>query len=367
MGLAEEAIRKVEDLLERWNDTEAKALAKWFEGKFILKPARVPGDQKMNLWQLNATVTSLAWGHKDGLLQNWPRTKEALPALAAKFSVEGRGEDFVREVTVNGVLYKNLQNVPKTSFMKMVNIVDGVWKTIRGWQRKALAGSPVVAFAGPDQFRGTAKAKYRASEDTMLIRATPAVVKRTGGEYASFEYILVHELGHRYEHLRHPTIDFGRPEWWTTPYSRTEGGFGHSEAFAELFALSHFGIKNWGSQEFGPVVDRFEALMTGQSEPEEKVRPSGFVQRFEDLGIPRTASSTRVAHRFLVGATLNLREEAARSLQNRPDAAKASTLAGVLVEILGLIAGPKVDARAVESMARRMAPDLVKQAIRLRR
>jgi hypothetical protein len=84
------------------------------------------------------------------------------------------------------------------------------------------------------------------------------VLKRGAG-YASFEYICVHELAHRYEKYNRLPEDFDKPQWWTTRYSRTEG-LGGSEGFAELFALGHFHLTgNWAPD----ILDRFEAVMTG--------------------------------------------------------------------------------------------------------
>lgn len=65
--------------------------------------------------------------------------------------------------------------------------------------------------------------------------------------------------------------------------------------------------------------------------------------------------------------TLHLREEAARSLANRPDGAKASTLAGVFAETITLMVGEGADPQAVEALARHEAADFVKKALRLRK
>ena len=92
------------------------------------------------------------------------------------------------------------------------------------------------------------------------------MLKRSGREYAGFEYIICHELGHRYEHKNHVPQDFDKADWWTSRYSRAEG-----ESFAELFALSNFKITNaGGSQE---ILDRFEAVMTGHEEDDDAPKP----------------------------------------------------------------------------------------------
>ncbi len=112
-------------------------------------------------------------------------------------------------------------------------------------------------FAAAQDFNGTVKGKYKSADDLLLVRTTPAVLKRADG-YASLDYILIHELGHRYEHkVRGLPVDFDKPAWWTTRYSRADSMAG-SESFAELFAIGHFGITgNWDAA----ILDRFEKVM----------------------------------------------------------------------------------------------------------
>ena len=111
-----------------------------------------------------------------------------------------------------------------------------------------------VALAPPGDFNGTATGKYKTDKDVLYLRATPKVLKGlSSGKYGSPEYILIHELGHRYERFNKLPADFDRPSWWTTRYSQKEG-----EAFAELFAIGHFGIKGTWDAE---TLSRFEAVM----------------------------------------------------------------------------------------------------------
>lgn len=269
MALGDELAQRVEDLLAHWDPAESKATAKWLADNFQFKVSKTPSGQKENKRRLELFWWGLNFPSIDHVKADWPAIKPSIPEIVAKFTTEG-GAEVPAQMEVGGVTYLNPIGLSKPALAKMASIVDAVFKSLHGWRRKALAGQPKVSFSGPDAFRGTSKARYNSTSDTMFIRATPAVVKRTGPQYASFEYILVHELGHRYEFLRRVHTDFSRREWHTTPYSETEGGFGHSEAFAELFALGHFGITSWGSQEFGSVIEKYETLMTsGQAEPSE--------------------------------------------------------------------------------------------------
>lgn len=299
MGLADELIRRVERLLDPWDPAGAKATAKWLEENFRFKVNKTPSGQKDNKKILELFWWGLNFPSESHVRNDWPKIKPLVPELVAKFTAEG-GADVPAEVEVNGVTYRNPLGLSRPALMKMVAVVDAILKSLQGWRRKALAGHLNVSFAGPDAFRGSAKGRYNAPSDTMFVRATPSVIKRSGAQYGSFEYIFLHELGHRYERVRRVHMDFGTRAWETTPYSEVEGMSGHSEAFAELFALGHFNITSWGPREFGPVIEKFEALMTaGKAEPAEEERPEGFVRRFEDLGVSDKPEAARVASRFL--------------------------------------------------------------------
>lgn len=92
--------------------------------------------------------------------------------------------------------------------------------------------------------------------------ATPKVLKRELGSYGSVDYILIHELGHRYERKNHVPEDFDQTEWWSTRYSTMEG-----ESFAELFAMGNWPAVARASllvdqEELGKRLQRFEQVMS---------------------------------------------------------------------------------------------------------
>ena len=137
----------------------------------------------------------------------------------------------------------------------MISGIEKVFSELVGWRKKALSGGVRVIFAGPKDFHGTASGTYRSETDELWIRATPGgKIQRAGSGYAGFDYVIVHELGHRYERKHHQPYDFDSSAWHTSRYSRKEG-----ESFAELFALSNFNMTSQGGAE---VLPRFEHLMT---------------------------------------------------------------------------------------------------------
>jgi len=96
------------------------------------------------------------------------------------------------------------------------------------------------------------RAKYREQTDEIWVRHNAKVDNEL---YGHLLYIIVHELGHRYEKY------YGLPNGWrdtyTTNYSKKQT-FSSSEAFAELFALSF-----WSKQykEYEKQIEWFRKIM----------------------------------------------------------------------------------------------------------
>ena len=241
----------------QWPSRIGNAFASWFMENFRIEVSNTPKGGKV----VKEKATLFMWEVRTGVAQtqstarlrsDWQALKPMVPTLVRLFSEES-GIEKVVEVLTPTATYINLKGLSAATFKEYVKSLDATFGALRGWRRKALSGKFKVALAGPDKFRGTVAGKYNAPSDTLFVRATPTVMRRSGGAYASPEYILIHELGHRFERL------YGSQSVpYTTPYSRQEGAFGNSEAFAELFALGHFGIRSWGSVDFGSIVDRFE-------------------------------------------------------------------------------------------------------------
>jgi len=262
-GLADQFETKIRDLLDGPLDSQkGKALAAWMSDNFHFKGSKTPKGGK----DLKNTLSMLHWALDVGLGQggnpevlrptiesDWSQIQPKLNDLVKLFTEEG-GKVVPKEVKVGANTYRNLSGFPEKQLDDYIKALEAVFDELKGWRKKALAGGLEVALAGPGEFRGTSSGKYKSSEDVLYVRATPKILKRSRGTYAAFDYIIVHELGHRYEYKRRPSIDFERQEWFTSPYSQKEG-----EAFAELFAISNFGIKGSWKQE---TVDRFENFMT---------------------------------------------------------------------------------------------------------
>lgn len=202
-----------------------------------------------------ASYVSPAWAESVGRL--WARMPPRLELVRAFATPRDVAGGAVTELKLPLAAYANRAGMAPKRFRAFAEAVEETLGDLRGWRRRALEGGLRVAFVGAQELRS--QGKYVRARDEMLVRMTPKVLQRSGG-YGTFQYILVHELGHRYE------ARAGAPPagavGYTTRYSYTEG-MGGDEAFAELFALGHFGIRGGGGKDWGDVLDRFEAAMAG--------------------------------------------------------------------------------------------------------
>jgi hypothetical protein len=263
-SLKDDLVHRMDQLFGSFDVKEATNLAKWFHGTFRFDSPKTPKGQKP-LKELASKfhyfLQDAGWksyapdGNPSSVKQAelvWQDLKPKATDLVQYFSNEGVSE-ILKELKIGANTYLNKADLPTESLQKYAKAMEKVFDELKGWRKKALSGGVTVAFATPRDFRGTVSGVYKRSEDILMVRATPAILKRTSGTYAAFDYIMVHELGHRYEHKNH-VQDFDHTEWITSRYSMTDG-----EAFAELFAISNFDLK--GPWDQGRV-ERFEALMS---------------------------------------------------------------------------------------------------------
>lgn len=244
--------------------SEGKEIGLWLEAHFQISNPKTPKGQKalkdlaqkLLWWLLHGLSASL--NPRETIEHTWKAIEPHLGDLAKHFSEEG-GTVIPKKLQIGGHTFTNGVGLDEKKLATYAGRLASIFDELRGWRRKALDGGVQVLLASPKDFGGgTAGGKYRSGTDTLLIRTTPSVLKREGKSYAGFEYIIVHELGHRYEHKHHVPVDFDRSEWWTTPYSKKEG-----EGFAELFALTNFGITSAHTTWDPSINGKFDSLMGG--------------------------------------------------------------------------------------------------------
>ena len=256
-GLGASLTQKMEALLAQPYDlNEAKNVGAWLKANFRFDSPKTPKGQK----DLKEELSKLGWylahgteAYQESVKLTWGQIKPRILDAVKYFTDEG-GKVVPQEIQLGGNTYLNQAGLDEATLSRYANRLEVLWSTIHGWRKKALLGGLKVSFASPRDFKGTASGKYKSSGDILMVRTTPAILKRDAG-YAGFDYILVHELGHRY-HLKGGRLpeDFDQPHWWTSKYSRQEG-----EAFAELFAIGNYRLTgSWDPA----VLERFEKVMT---------------------------------------------------------------------------------------------------------
>jgi hypothetical protein len=271
-GLADELEKRVESILRGpFERSKAYDLADWIT-KFFKVGISVRGHREMadsldrflgtlnqfrneHGWVLSPNADTMTQGSIRNL---WERDlKPKMGELIQYFTDEG-GSKLLSEYKIGSNTYLNKVGMSKDNLIKYATRLDALFSGLSGWRKKSLSGGLTVALAPPKSFRGTASGRYSASEDILYVRAIPKVLQRSSGTYGSIDYILIHELGHRYERYHQLTVDFDKPEWWTSKYSMTESMSGSSESFAELFAIGHFNVTGpWDQSK----VEQFEKLM----------------------------------------------------------------------------------------------------------
>ena len=256
-----ESYASPEDVISTADKAEVKAFASWFRASFRLDTAKTPKGQKdlkqdaqafLDLLERTADFPAIKAMSVHSIVASWEmrRLDGREDDLVRFFSAEGdadRGKaEAVVEIRGQYATYYNRANIGEKTFRLCVAAYDKLFASIRGWRAKALKGELKVAFVGTQQM--TVKGKYRQNIDEMWVKATPSILKVD----RFIEYIVVHELGHRYEKFNRLPTDFDKVEWHTSKYSYNEG-----EAFAELFAIGHFNLPQWKDK-----IEKFESVMS---------------------------------------------------------------------------------------------------------
>lgn len=270
-GLVQDFNQRVEKLLAYAPDNppaqEVADFRQWLASTFHFQTRTTPKGYKREKEELDRFWRALAYGENShGLLPGaftlslanlWEQMKPMVPTWVQVFSSsEGKAKTVTREVREGANTYINMVGASDERLSEMISTIEKAFDSLKGWRRKALQGGVRVVFASPKDFRGTASGTYRRATDELWIRATTGGrIERGGSGYGGLTYVIVHELGHRFEQKHGTKFDFERSEWVTSRYSHTDG-----EQFAELFAISNFDLKGAWDQE---RVNRFEDLMGG--------------------------------------------------------------------------------------------------------
>ncbi len=137
---------------------------------------------------------------------------------------------------LDGVTFRNEAGLTGAKFKKASELLVAFLNTLKKPHSTTLKGLKIILVR---KDKSTSPAMYKRDKDVVYIR--PDRLLLTNEEYGSLPYVLLHELGHRYENKNKlkSKQDTADSIWNTTPYSLTDSLSG-SEKFAELFAMSHW-------------------------------------------------------------------------------------------------------------------------------
>lgn len=150
-------------------------------------------------------------------------------------------------IKLDNITYYNDSIMSINNFKLKVKELHTFLNTLRGFHKKAIIVKPLNIYFVKKEDSKTIGV-YKVDKDRILIRADK--IKMSDNSYGSLNYILVHELGHRFNNFYNININFDNQDWWTTKYSKKDNFLSNlTESFAELFALSHFNYK--GNDAYG--------------------------------------------------------------------------------------------------------------------
>lgn len=158
------------------------------------------------------------------------------------------------ELKLKNATFINESTMSEKNFKEQSKYIDGFLSTLKGFHKKVLKDL-IIVFVKKEQSK--ASATYKTREDKIFIRPDKVI---KGDAYASFVYVVMHELGHRYLQKNNVKWNYDSVEWITTKYSMTDS-FSGEEKFAELFALSHFKYSGKPFSDYNEKIKKFESQM----------------------------------------------------------------------------------------------------------
>ncbi len=178
-------------------------------------------------------------------------TPESVELMTAAFTKERLTSICSKGITV--------RNESKMTEAKFKNYAREVVKTINslGLFHKKATNDLVVVLKNKGDIKSIAL--YKSNLDEIWIQSDSKI---DNDLYGHGKYVLVHEIGHRFEAIYGLPEGFSDSKFATTKYSYTMTDFGGSEAFAEAFAVSHWKDKY---PEFSKVIDAYIPMMIEHS------------------------------------------------------------------------------------------------------
>lgn len=237
----ENSMEDVEDFLSNFSFSgkSPKGFKKEFESLKLLKKSVDLNKEYGNTFGVdNIRATFSRWNEED------------LKRIVRAFVGKGNTQNVVKQGNLE---FYNHSSMGEKRFLESSKVITKLLGRFKGSHKKALTGKLVIRFQPAKEMK--AKATYKTDKDEIWIKDSPKVSALLKKElYGWLPYIIVHELGHRYEKKKgHPSW-YDRRDFITTKYSKQEHFLSGGEDFAEVFALSFFGkgvhpdYKQWESK-----------------------------------------------------------------------------------------------------------------------
>lgn len=213
------------------------------------KSGRSPKGKKKEFSNLQFLILQADMYKKYGMM-SWDNVNATL-AYTSKEEFENLfAKDRTEELKMGKITYINTSPLAEKSFIDKAKAINKLLKSLKGYHKKVISKPLTIIFKSKDQIG--VKGKYKTDVDQVWIKHNANI---KNDDYASLLYIIVHELGHRWQKF------YGLPNKWkntyTTPYSKKET-LADSEAFSELFALSHWPKKY---PKFKDQIEWFNGVM----------------------------------------------------------------------------------------------------------
>lgn len=241
------------------SDSDIQELKDWINS-LNLKTGKAPSGMKKQYEDLKFLVKQIemlsTFGKNPGIISNIRVTLEHLTdkdieILTKKLSKDAR----TSELKLKNATFTNNSVMSDANFIKNAKAIDSFLSSLKGFHKDALKGELKIVFVKKEDTK--AKATYKSDKDALYLRADAI---KPGSSYGQFNYVVVHELGHRYLKFNKVKFDYQSSKWITTPYSKTEG-WADEEKFAELFALSHFNYSGQPFDSYKEKIDEFVSLL----------------------------------------------------------------------------------------------------------
>jgi hypothetical protein len=183
-----------------------------------------------------------------GFLSHY-QDKESMDLLIDSFTLK----DKMHKLKMGRVTFVNESSMGNKRFESTSKDIFSTLKSLKGFHRKIIDTPIEIHFKKSGDLR--AKAQYKGEKDQLWIKDSAKIDPEE--RYGYLQYIIIHELGHRFEGKHGHPDGFNEYSSYTTKYSRVDNMSGN-EAFAELFALSHWDNKY---PEYADKINKFKKDM----------------------------------------------------------------------------------------------------------